>query len=95
MTRRAFRSSQPPADLPDEVVACVGGGSNAVGLFRAFYDDAGVRLSGVEAAGEGLERRHGASITAGEAGSLARCPKPGAAGRSGVDRPRPLDLRGS
>jgi tryptophan synthase beta chain len=56
--------------LPDEVVACVGGGSNAVGLFRAFYDDAGVRLTGVEAAGEGLERRHGASITAGETGVL-------------------------
>ncbi|MGH2750996.1 MAG: tryptophan synthase subunit beta [Actinomycetota bacterium] len=56
--------------LPDEVVACVGGGSNAVGLFRAFYDDQEVRLTGVEAAGEGLDRRHGASITAGEPGVL-------------------------
>jgi len=56
--------------LPDEVVACVGGGSNAVGLFRAFYDDSDVRLVGVEAAGEGLDRRHGASITAGAAGVL-------------------------
>jgi tryptophan synthase beta chain len=56
--------------LPDEVVACVGGGSNAVGLFRAFYDDSEVRLVGVEAAGEGLDRRHGASITAGEPGVL-------------------------
>jgi tryptophan synthase beta chain len=56
--------------LPDEVIACVGGGSNAVGLFRAFYDDADVRLVGVEAAGEGLDRRHGASITAGEPGVL-------------------------
>ncbi|MGH2818148.1 MAG: tryptophan synthase subunit beta [Actinomycetota bacterium] len=56
--------------LPAEVVACVGGGSNAVGLFRAFYRDEDVALVGVEAAGEGLERRHGASITAGEPGIL-------------------------
>ena len=56
--------------LPDEVVACVGGGSNAVGLWRAFLDDAGVALVGVEAAGEGLDRRHGASITAGSPGVL-------------------------
>jgi tryptophan synthase beta chain len=56
--------------LPDEVVACVGGGSNAVGLFRAFYRDEDVDLVGVEAAGEGLERRHGASMTRGEPGVL-------------------------
>jgi tryptophan synthase beta chain len=56
--------------LPDEVVACVGGGSNAIGLFRGFYRDEGVRLVGVEAGGEGLDRRHGASITKGEAGVL-------------------------
>jgi tryptophan synthase beta chain len=56
--------------LPDEVVACVGGGSNAVGLFRAFYRDQSVRITGVEAAGEGLDKRHGASITAGEPGIL-------------------------
>ncbi len=56
--------------LPDEVVACVGGGSNAVGLFRAFYRDEGVDLVGVEAAGEGLDRRHGASVTKGRAGVL-------------------------
>ena len=56
--------------LPDEVVACVGGGSNAVGLFRAFYEDSDVRLVGVEAAGEGLDGRHGASITAGDPGVL-------------------------
>ncbi|MGI8774295.1 MAG: tryptophan synthase subunit beta [Actinomycetota bacterium] len=55
--------------LPDEVVACVGGGSNAIGLFRAFYRD-DVVLTGVEAAGEGLDRRHGASIIAGEPGIL-------------------------
>jgi tryptophan synthase beta chain len=56
--------------LPDEVVACVGGGSNAIGLFRAFYRDDDVRLTGVEAAGEGLDKRHGASITAGQPGVL-------------------------
>ncbi|MFP5299024.1 MAG: tryptophan synthase subunit beta [Actinomycetota bacterium] len=56
--------------LPDEVVACVGGGSNAIGLFRAFYRDDAVSLVGVEAAGEGLDRRHGASITKGEPGIL-------------------------
>ena len=55
--------------LPEEVVACVGGGSNAIGLFRPFYGDE-VSLVGVEAAGEGLNARHGASITAGEPGVL-------------------------
>ncbi|HWL64473.1 MAG TPA: tryptophan synthase subunit beta [Actinomycetota bacterium] len=57
-------------ELPAEVVACVGGGSNAIGLFRAFYRDEDVRLVGVEAAGEGLDRRHGASISAGRPGVL-------------------------
>src|SRR5688500_5219608 len=56
--------------LPKEVVACVGGGSNAIGLFRPFYRDEEVDLVGVEAAGEGLDKRHGASITAGEPGVL-------------------------
>jgi tryptophan synthase beta chain len=56
--------------LPDEVVACVGGGSNAIGLFRGFYRDEEVALVGVEAAGEGLDRRHGASITRGAPGVL-------------------------
>ena len=56
--------------LPDEVVACVGGGSNAAGLFRAFYADESVALVGVEAAGEGLDGRHGASITRGSPGVL-------------------------
>jgi tryptophan synthase beta chain len=56
--------------LPDEVVACVGGGSNAIGLFRAFYNDEVVKLTGVEAAGEGLDGRHGASLTKGEPGVL-------------------------
>jgi tryptophan synthase beta chain len=57
-------------ELPSDVIACVGGGSNAAGLFRAFYDDPGVRLVGVEAAGEGLDRAHGASITRGTPGVL-------------------------
>jgi tryptophan synthase beta chain len=57
--------------LPDRVVACVGGGSNAIGTFMAFLDDAEVELIGVEAGGEGIESgRHGASLVAGEAGVL-------------------------
>ena len=56
--------------LPDEVVACVGGGSNAVGLFRPFYRDEEVRLTGVEAAGTGLDAAHGASVSAGTPGVL-------------------------
>jgi tryptophan synthase beta chain len=57
--------------LPDTLVACVGGGSNAMGLFHAFLDDAGVALVGVEAAGEGLETdRHAAALCAGRPGVL-------------------------
>jgi tryptophan synthase beta chain len=52
--------------LPSRVIACVGGGSNAIGTFTAFVDDADVELIGVEAGGEGLESgRHGAPLTAG------------------------------
>jgi tryptophan synthase beta chain len=52
--------------LPDRVIACVGGGSNAIGIFTPFVPDDGVELIGVEAAGEGLETgRHGAPLTAG------------------------------
>jgi tryptophan synthase beta chain len=52
--------------LPDRVVACVGGGSNAIGMFTPFVDDAGVELVGVEAGGEGLASgHHGAPLTAG------------------------------
>ncbi len=51
--------------LPDRVIACVGGGSNSIGIFIPFVDDAEVRLIGVEAAGEGIETgRHGAPLTA-------------------------------
>lgn len=57
--------------LPKTVVACVGGGSNAMGIFAGFVDDAGVELVGVEAAGEGLHtERHSASITRGTPGVL-------------------------
>jgi len=56
--------------LPSEIVACVGGGSNAMGIFHAFRDDP-VRLTGVEAAGEGLDSgRHGAPLNRGSTGVL-------------------------
>jgi tryptophan synthase beta chain len=52
--------------LPARVIACVGGGSNAIGMFAGFVDDPGVELVGVEAAGEGIETgRHGAPLTVG------------------------------
>jgi tryptophan synthase beta chain len=57
--------------LPDAIVACVGGGSNAIGIFHPFLEDAGVRCIGVEAAGEGLHSgRHGAALSAGTPGVL-------------------------
>jgi tryptophan synthase beta chain len=57
--------------LPDYAVACVGGGSNAMGLFHPFYADAGVRFIGVEAAGDGLESdHHAASLVRGRPGVL-------------------------
>ena len=57
--------------LPDAVVACVGGGSNAIGMFHAFLDDPEVELYGVEAAGDGLETgRHAAPLSAGRPGVL-------------------------
>ncbi|HEU4629403.1 MAG TPA: tryptophan synthase subunit beta [Gemmatimonadaceae bacterium] len=57
--------------LPRTVVACVGGGSNAMGIFHAFVPDAGVELVGVEAAGEGLStERHAASLSRGRPGVL-------------------------
>jgi tryptophan synthase beta chain len=56
---------------PDVVIACVGGGSNAMGIFHPYLDQAEVRLVGVEAAGEGLATgRHSASLTAGRPGVL-------------------------
>ncbi len=57
--------------LPDVVVACVGGGSNAIGIFHAFLDDENVRLVGMEAAGDGVETlRHAATLSMGRPGVL-------------------------
>jgi tryptophan synthase beta chain len=56
--------------LPSRVIACVGGGSNAIGTFYPFIEDADVELIGIEAGGEGLEERHGASLVAGRTGVL-------------------------
>jgi tryptophan synthase beta chain len=57
--------------LPDAVAACVGGGSNAIGIFHAFLDDPSVRLVGFEPGGDGVETgRHGATLTEGSPGAL-------------------------
>ena len=56
--------------LPDAVIACVGGGSNAIGMFHPFLNDESVKLVGVEAAGLGLESKHAASIAGGRPGVL-------------------------
>jgi len=57
--------------LPDSLVACIGGGSNAIGLFAAFLDDSAIKIWAVEAAGEGIETgRHAASLSAGSPGVL-------------------------
>ncbi|MFI9009771.1 tryptophan synthase subunit beta [Actinosynnema sp. NPDC053489] len=57
--------------LPDVVAACVGGGSNAIGIFHGFIDDPSVRLVGLEPGGDGIDTaRHGATLTAGTPGSL-------------------------
>ncbi|MFT4395179.1 tryptophan synthase subunit beta [Gordonia lacunae] len=57
--------------LPDAVTACVGGGSNAIGIFHPFIDDEGVRLVGFEAAGDGVETgRHAATFTGGTPGAF-------------------------
>ena len=57
--------------LPDSLVACIGGGSNAIGLFHPFLDEPGVQMIGVEAAGYGIETgKHAASLNGGEPGVL-------------------------
>ncbi|MFK4027502.1 tryptophan synthase subunit beta [Stutzerimonas balearica] len=58
--------------LPDHVAACVGGGSNAMGIFSAFLNDSAVRLVGIEPAGEGVDRpgRHAATLSQGKPGEL-------------------------
>jgi tryptophan synthase beta chain len=71
-TRRQARTAL--GRLPDALIACVGGGSNAIGLFHAFIRDRRVRLIGVEPGGEGIATgRHGASMTAGRIGVLHGC----------------------
>lgn len=63
--------SEKSGKLPDALVACVGGGSNAIGLFYPFIDDATVKLYGVEASGEGIDTgHHSASLIAGKPGVL-------------------------
>ena len=68
--REQFQREQ--GGLPDEVIACVGGGSNAIGLFNAFMDDSSVALVGVEPAGEGIDKpgRHAATMTKGKFGNI-------------------------
>jgi tryptophan synthase beta chain len=68
-TRQQLAKSEGRA-VPDAVVACVGGGSNAIGIFATFLDDLSVGLYGVEAAGEGLTGRHAATLSRGEPGIL-------------------------
>jgi len=65
------QSLQQTERLPDYVVACVGGGSNSIGIFYPFIDDHAVKLIGVEAAGEGIESgRHSSTLVAGSVGVL-------------------------
>ena len=68
-TRRQL-FEQEGRETPDAVVACIGGGSNAMGLFYPYLNDPGVALYGVEAAGEGLDRRHAATLSLGSPGIL-------------------------
>jgi tryptophan synthase beta chain len=56
--------------LPDSLLACIGGGSNAMGLFHPFLDDRSVAIYGVEAAGHGLDKQHAASVAGGKPGVL-------------------------
>jgi tryptophan synthase beta chain len=67
-TRAQMREAE--GRLPDSLIACIGGGSNAMGLFHPFLDEAGVEIYGVEAAGHGLDKQHAASIAGGRPGVL-------------------------
>ena len=79
---------------PDVVVACVGGGSNAIGMFTAFVGAPGIRLIGVEAGGRGTNLgEHCSSLTQGRAGDPARRLELPAPGRGRTGRPDALDLR--
>ena len=67
--KSSSNSKQKTGGLPDALVACVGGGSNAMGTFYPFEDDTDVKLYGVEAAGEGIESgKHSATLAAGSEG---------------------------
>jgi tryptophan synthase beta chain len=66
-----WQMAEAEGRLPDTLVACIGGGSNAMGLFHPFLDDASVEIYGVEAGGDGIETgRHAASLTGGRPGVL-------------------------
>ncbi|MBA4097359.1 MAG: tryptophan synthase subunit beta [Rhodospirillum sp.] len=66
-----WQMAEAEGRLPDSLVACIGGGSNAMGLFHPFLDDANVEIYGVEAGGDGVETgRHAASLTGGRPGVL-------------------------
>ncbi|PLT34347.1 tryptophan synthase subunit beta [Bacillus sp. V5-8f] len=68
-TKRQFEEME--GDLPDAIVACIGGGSNAMGMFYPFIEDEGVSLVGVEAAGSGIDTdKHAATLTKGKQGIL-------------------------
>ena len=67
-TRRQMLEAE--GRLPDSLFACIGGGSNAIGLFHPFLDDPSVEMFGVEAAGHGLDKKHAASIAGGKPGVL-------------------------
>ena len=82
--------------LPDAVAACVGGGSNAMGIFNAFLDDPDVRLFGFEAGGEGISSgRHAARFSGGEPGVLHGAKSYLLQDDDGQTLPEPLGLRGS
>ena len=67
-TRRQIQEAE--GRLPDSLIACIGGGSNAMGLFHPFLDDPSIEIFGVEAAGHGLTQLHAASIAGGRPGVL-------------------------
>ena len=67
-TRKQMQEAE--GRLPDSLIACIGGGSNAMGLFHPFLDDPSVEIFGVEAAGHGLTHLHAASIAGGRPGVL-------------------------
>ena len=67
-TRRQMHEAE--GRLPDSIFACIGGGSNAIGIFHPFLDDPSVEIFGVEAAGFGLDKKHAASLAGGKPGVL-------------------------